>query len=146
MSKLSAKDSKRYPELQHFASADEASQILSAWQKQLMTMPRFWLTLLGYTVVVGLAATLMLIVLRVYFRLSSGVFGGLVGGVTGGTGAIALNWLWRHRCRRFLRSELIARGVPICLPCGYDLRGQNDPRCPECGATFDPDLIKSKDP
>jgi len=146
MSKLTAKDSKRYPELQHFASTDEASQLLKAWQKQLMKMPRFWVSLLVYTVVVGLITPLTLIALRGYFSLPSGVFGGLVGGVTGGTGAIALNWLWRHRCRRFLRSELIARGVPICLPCGYDLRGQNDPRCPECGATFDPDLIKSKDP
>jgi hypothetical protein len=35
--------------------------------------------------------------------------------------------------RRNLREQLIARGVPICLHCGYDLRGQIEPRCPECG-------------
>jgi len=35
--------------------------------------------------------------------------------------------------RRLLREQLTARGVPICIGCGYDLRGQVEPRCPECG-------------
>jgi hypothetical protein len=26
----------------------------------------------------------------------------------------------------------------MCVMCGYDLRGQVDPRCPECGTPFDP--------
>ncbi len=26
-----------------------------------------------------------------------------------------------------------------CLTCGYALRGQTEPRCPECGRAFDPD-------
>lgn len=26
-----------------------------------------------------------------------------------------------------------------CLGCGYELVGQEDPRCPECGREFDPD-------
>ena len=30
-----------------------------------------------------------------------------------------------------------SRGRPHCLKCGYDLRGQTVPRCPECGAEFD---------
>ena len=36
-----------------------------------------------------------------------------------------------------LRRELVRCGVPVCLGCGYDLRGAADPdagRCPECGA------------
>ena len=28
-----------------------------------------------------------------------------------------------------------------CRECGYDLRGQREPRCPECGAAFDPTRI-----
>jgi hypothetical protein len=28
-------------------------------------------------------------------------------------------------------------GPPICSHCGYDLRGQVDARCPECGTPFD---------
>ncbi|GMU82898.1 MAG: hypothetical protein AMXMBFR47_27690 [Planctomycetota bacterium] len=35
--------------------------------------------------------------------------------------------------RRRLREQLVASGVPLCLECGYDLRGQLEPRCPECG-------------
>ena len=41
-------------------------------------------------------------------------------------------WL-RRLIQRNLREQLVARGVPICLECGYDLRGQVEPRCPECG-------------
>ncbi len=52
-------------------------------------------------------------------------------------------FLWRKRQRRFLREKLIAKGVPICIQCGYDLRGQIDPRCPECGTGFDPKLLKN---
>lgn len=44
----------------------------------------------------------------------------------------------RSRARRRLRRELYARGIPICVACGYDLRGQTESRCPECGAQFTP--------
>ncbi len=50
-------------------------------------------------------------------------------------------WLTRARIRRCLRQELINDGVPICEPCGYDLRDLTEPRCPECGATFDKKLL-----
>jgi len=69
-------------------------------------------------------------------------------------------WLLRNRVRRQLRRELIRRGVPVCVSCGYDLRGlvRTDPppppwpqppanyrfvtepdieaQCPECGGSF----------
>ncbi|NLX15275.1 MAG: hypothetical protein GXY44_16730 [Phycisphaerales bacterium] len=48
----------------------------------------------------------------------------------------------RKRRRRFLREKLVEKGVPICIECGYDLRGQIEPRCPECGTGYDPDLLK----
>ena len=43
----------------------------------------------------------------------------------------------RDRYRRLLREELIQLGVPICVHCGYDLRGLTESRCPECGRAFD---------
>ncbi len=44
---------------------------------------------------------------------------------------------------RDLRRKLIEAGVPVCVKCGYDLRGapaEGDRRCPECGeaATDEP--------
>lgn len=37
-----------------------------------------------------------------------------------------------------LRRKLIEQGVPMCLKCGYNLRGQpwDSPRCPECGTAI----------
>ena len=51
-------------------------------------------------------------------------------------------WLTRGRVRRKLRQELIDNGFAICGPCGYDLRGLTESRCPECGAPFDEQLLK----
>lgn len=44
---------------------------------------------------------------------------------------------YRKWMRVFLRDYLNDRGIPICESCGYDLRGQAKPRCPECGVEFD---------
>ncbi len=46
-------------------------------------------------------------------------------------------WLWRGHIRSHVRQKLLEAGVPVCLSCGYDLRGQVEPRCPECGQAFD---------
>jgi hypothetical protein len=34
--------------------------------------------------------------------------------------------------------EYAVLGARTCATCGYDLRGQVEPRCPECGTGFDP--------
>lgn len=132
---------KQYPELQHFASPEQVKEAMHAWKKRLLKMPRFWFGLLGYTLGVGVLVLAILISLRPWLSIPSSMFGGIVGGVTGGSGMVVLTWFWRHRCQRFLRQQLIASGIPICLKCGYDLRGQTEPRCPECGTPFDAELI-----
>ena len=58
---------------------------------------------------------------------------------------LAVYYLWREPMRRTLRKELQILKVAICLKCGYDLRGQTEPRCPECGASFDEQLLKRDD-
>lgn len=51
--------------------------------------------------------------------------------------------LLRHLHRRGfvagLRTKLLAHGVPICVPCGYLLKGlpESTTNCPECGHTID---------
>ena len=42
----------------------------------------------------------------------------------------------RNGVRRSLREQLNAAGRATCMQCGYDLRGEIDPRCPECGREF----------
>ena len=135
---------KLYPELQHFETREEAARVLKVWHERLMISPKFWLALIGYTVVVGLTVTLVVFYLRPWFGFSSGIFGAIVCAATGGTSMAAITWLWRRQCRRFLRAELISRGVPVCVRCCYDLRGQDVPRCPECGTSFDPKSIVAR--
>ncbi len=44
---------------------------------------------------------------------------------------------YRKWMRVFLRQYLNDLGIPICQDCGYDLRGQVNPRCPECGTEIE---------
>jgi uncharacterized paraquat-inducible protein A len=50
---------------------------------------------------------------------------------------------WHRPYIRFLRQYLQDHGVAVCLRCGYDLRGQTEPRCPECGTEFKPALLNT---
>ena len=61
--------------------------------------------------------------------------------------AVILGTLWfvLRRLHRWgaaeeLRSKLLKAGVPVCVTCGYSLRGLPlvPGRCPECGTEFDP--------
>ena len=132
---------KPYPELQHFASPEQAKKAMRAWKKRMLKMPRFWIGLMGYTCGVGVLVVVILISLRPWLKIPYSMFGGIVGGFTGGSGTGVLTWFWRNRCQRFLRQQLIDSGIPICLKCGYELRGQTEARCPECGTPFDAELI-----
>ncbi len=40
----------------------------------------------------------------------------------------------RQSIRRRLRRNLRSEGVYLCIPCGYDLTGNETGICPECGA------------
>ncbi|UCE59492.1 MAG: hypothetical protein JSU63_18865 [Phycisphaerales bacterium] len=39
----------------------------------------------------------------------------------------------REKISRNIRLELVARGMPVCIECGYDLTGNESGVCPECG-------------
>lgn len=60
------------------------------------------------------------------------------------TGPVLTSLLLAVRLHRksmpvMLRSELLVQGVPVCMKCGYLLRGLTveTARCPECGRGFD---------
>lgn len=42
---------------------------------------------------------------------------------------------------RELRDGVRAKSG-LCVECGYNLTGLRDPRCPECGTPFDPNLLR----
>ncbi len=59
----------------------------------------------------------------------------LFGAICGLSGFVFV-FVGRRRIRRSLRAQLNTHGVPTCMCCGYDLRGLDDTRCPECGVAF----------
>ncbi len=46
----------------------------------------------------------------------------------------AVLWFARQDIRRRLRAQLASKGIPVCIPCGYNLTGNVSGVCPECGA------------
>lgn len=57
---------------------------------------------------------------------------------------IVLRWLHRSGASAELRAKLLVSGVPVCLKCGYLLRGLAPAigRCPECGTGFSPQAVE----
>ncbi len=57
-------------------------------------------------------------------------------GVASVVAAVAYQVLLRYvrwQLRRYLKTRHSKGDLPICLHCGYDLRGTHNSRCPECG-------------
>lgn len=49
-------------------------------------------------------------------------------------GQFAILFIGRKQAQREFRAIMTRRGEPMCLECGYNLRGSiESPRCPECG-------------
>ena len=50
-----------------------------------------------------------------------------------GTASALFVWARRREIQTTVRRLLRERGLRVCMRCGYDLRGNTQPRCPECG-------------
>lgn len=63
-----------------------------------------------------------------------GQVGPIVLGLAGGWLGVLAN---RSVQRRTIRRAMVRCGIPICIPCGYDL-SETDPSdpCPECGTAY----------
>ncbi len=142
--KLAPSIQTRYPELAFFADERTGRAVLKSCRQRLYRTPRCW--------IYGLAWLLSGAILGIVFpRLQVPLIGthlplwsgsGVAGIILSTAFLIGFQYLWRRPIQRMLRQELAARGVPICIRCGYDLRGQTEPRCPECGAGFDSSLLR----
>ena len=51
-----------------------------------------------------------------------------------------------RQVRASLRGQLLEKGIVLCARCKYDLRGQVESRCPECGQTCDKPPSKQLEP
>lgn len=79
------------------------------------------------------------------FSLSLPIVGSVVRPLAGLASGIVLVFMamWgisfacRGIVRRHLRAALWSDGSRFCTRCGYDLRGQVVPRCPECGQSLE---------
>jgi len=122
-----------FPELELFDPRSEGEQAVGRfWQEQLWNRPGLLLLMLAMIlfvlVPVGMAIEALL---SPYLGPRLAFWAGAV--IKPLPVVLVLPVLFtvfRRRMRRHLRATLIAGGVPICLRCGYDLRGQVEPRCP----------------
>jgi len=130
-----------YPELR-FLKTREARK---AAQKAFGQRPKHvWKVMLGVIPISITAAAVSIAIMRMMLWLGVSIWlGTLINALIWAIfGAFAGAFFWRRPYILFLRRYLQDQGVPVCLKCGYDLRGLNDPRCPECGEAFDERLLK----
>ena len=123
------------PEVDYFKSDEQRDEALAQVAQQAKKGARGFFLILFGSIVVSMA--LQFIIRRVanFVELPTLAKSGIPGGVAGASMVLLLRQLHRHRFPTLLRHKLIEQGVPMCLKCGYNLRGQpaDSKRCPECG-------------
>lgn len=131
-------DTNLYPEWRLFEPEDrrKLQRVYRRRFRRRFILYGFWLFVI---LLVGQLAIVQIDYSR--FGVPRILTGAILAGIMGTTVSIPFV-LWMHRpLRSFLREELNRHGVPTCVKCGYDLRGQTEARCPECGGHFDPGLL-----
>lgn len=127
------------PELDLFETDEQRERALSDFGREAGS-PRRWDWWVGITIVIVtvVAATISMRYLRRYLplpRLAQDLVQIIV---QLGLSLLVVRWLHRSGASRTLRQSLLDAGIPVCLHCGYCLRGQPDGsnRCPECGQSI----------
>lgn len=121
------------PELDLFETTERRRAALRRSFKSVYSKVPFWL----FVGAVLIGVVNLRLAIQAYGVLSfpiDALVAGLVAGVLGGLGT---RWLFGNTLRNSLRQQLIQEGLSVCLCCGYDLHGQPELRCPECGTPFD---------
>ena len=125
-----------YPELAHFETCERWRALRRA-HKSVGREVRYLVMFAGVVLLVCLVLGVMLVQ-----SPSWDVPVALLGAMSGAGPVLLLVRIRRPFIRRALRAQLLVVGIPLCTHCGYDLRGQLEPRCPECGRAFDRTLIR----
>jgi len=119
-------------DLAHFDTDEDRRNAFRAAVNRMYHSIWYWVFL-----VAGLVSVLNVKVIAMsLFEFPLGTVGVIFGGMAVVTVLYGGIWLWRRAIRRSLRQQLLARGIPVCLRCGYCLRGAPSTRCPECGSLF----------
>lgn len=126
-----------FPELGLWATDDERR---AAWRRAFRTCGNRPQVVLGALVSALVAGSLVQLGkwMSVYgaSELRSYAIELVFAGIGGASGGLVFAHLVRRVVRRELRADLARRGLALCVNCGYDLRGQQELRCPECGTPF----------
>ena len=118
-----------FPELESFNERAARKQAWStAVYEGVSRNPVFWVGALLCACVPTWVMSWSLITLGLQLIVWSIVLGTILGGILG-MGPI---FLFKARIQQSLRRQLLEAGVPVCMACGYCLRGLTNARCPEC--------------
>ena len=134
-----------FPELALLDELAERHVVVKKATSALLRRPKTWLLCAAMLLCAAIvaAATVLVFLLRPLVAplppvLSNpGMMGGIVGGICGGLSTWIVFRLGRRQMQASIRTQLRERGLPVCLRCGYDLRGNESGVCPECGTAHD---------
>lgn len=132
------------PEADYFPSDEQRDVALAQVVKEVGNWRKNFYRVILLFVLVNIAAHLLLWYVSRFVAIPSSIRTALPGGLIGGSFVFILNQIHRRKYPLLLRKKLIEQGVPMCLKCGYNLRGQPtySTRCPECGTAINDESKK----
>ncbi len=135
------RNSALFPELTFCETIEERADLWRDAYKRFLRKNRWRLAFRVLLLVILIEAPIWIAVIpfRGVNQTHLGVVVGaaLVSGIAGAAIGSGILLVIRRDLRRELRLTLRERGHRPCLSCGYDLRGGESPRCPECGRDDD---------
>jgi hypothetical protein len=130
-----------FPELDLLDTPKDRAGVHDAAMKVLRRRWQFWVYAIAAPAIGISGFAIGLHFLGKVFPVVARIKGGLLAGAVGGLFPLTYSFAFRRPLRVLIRKELVKRGVPVCVGCGYDLRGQEVARCPECGVGFEEALL-----
>lgn len=127
------------PELLHFSSEAQrqvaVDQVVKELRQEREIRP-------AMTVLVAVLSAVVAVPLYLGIRFVGSMYLPVTAAKLLGVGAVFVLMLLpaylaiRRGAPKLLRRKLLSAGVPVCMACGYVLRGCPGPNCPECGTPF----------